>query len=238
MPAERFYINAPLTEGASVFLEDQEFHHLAHVMRGVEGEQVELVNGCGFLSQARIERIEKKRAQLIVTSLSYVPKNSFKLILAQAIPRLNRLDFIVEKGTELGMDELWLFPGELSERKNLTESQLERMQAVAVAAMKQCGRLYLPLLCLKKPLKNWELQELPLYFGDTDPSAPIFEKSWKLKSSLEGVIFVIGPESGLTAKETESLKSLKALGVALHPNILRTDTAALTALSLISHWQL
>jgi 16S rRNA (uracil1498-N3)-methyltransferase len=233
MPAERFYVPQDLFLDQVVLLEDQEFHHLVNVMRSKEGEAVEVVNGKGALGYATVQRIEKKRASLHIKDVLFESKNKIEIILAQAIPRLNRLDFILEKGTELGMSQLWLFPTQLSDRKELTDHQLERMKSITIAAMKQCGRLFLPQIVIKPALPKWEKPAYNCFFGDLNPQAPIFSKLQH--TNLEkGILFYIGPESGFTAEETQLLQRMGVEGVKLHPNILRTDTAALVALSLAS----
>lgn len=230
MPAERFFSTAFFENQGEITLEDQEFHHLAHVMRAKEKDRVELVNGQGQLAFATIKTIGKKRAALTIESVVSEPSPFFQIILAQAIPRGSRLDFILEKGTELGMTELWLFPGKLGERQALTEKHLERMRLLTISAMKQCGRLYLPKISLHPPLSNWNSSlPFPSFFGDVNPDAPVFKEKPE-----KGVIFFIGPESGFHTSEINYLQSVGALGLKLHTNILRTDTAALAALTLVS----
>lgn len=229
MPAERFFIDSALEERMEIILEGSEFHHLAHVMRIDEGDITEIVNGQGALARAQLKRREKKKALFEVESVLKQEKPSKKIILAQALPRINRLDFIIEKGTELGATEFWLFPGQLSERKLLTEHQIERLKGQIIASMKQCGRLFLPEIKIRPSINKWERLELPGYFGDLSENAPHFLKVYKGDSSL----FFIGPESGFTENEQRELQKLGAQGVKLHPNILRTDTAALVALTLL-----
>lgn len=246
MPAERFFTNQPILIGEELILSGQERHHLVDVMRPRAGEPIELVNGQGALAQATFVRSDRQTAVLRVESVEVAKASANQYILAQAIPRINRLDFIVEKGTELGMTALWLFPSERSERKVLTEHQVERLDAMAIAAMKQCGRLFLPKIELKPPLMQWKRETLPVsceaFFGDVDPEAPLFlhalaQQGEQEKQSKQNtrILFFIGPESGFTDKEVEQLKHLGAEGVSLHPNILRTDTAALAALTLATH---
>lgn len=232
MPAERYFIKTSLNDGDTLSLEDQEYHHLVHVMRSKPGETVEVVNGMGQLAKAVIRSIEKKQVILDLQSVIHEVPPKHQIILAQAIPRPNRLDFILEKGTELGMTQLWLFPGKQSERKEINDHQVERMQSVMISAMKQCGRLYLPKIEIKPTLEKWTNFPSHAYFGDVGPEAEIFEKAWKPVSEI---VFFIGPESGFTANETSILQK-NCKGVKLHGNILRTDTAALSALSLVSHW--
>lgn len=234
MPAERYFIETPLTVGDVLSLEGQEYHHLVHVMRTKAGESVEVVNGMGQLAVADVQEINKKHASLLINSIVEEPAPQHAIILAQAIPRPNRLDFILEKGTELGMTQLWLFPGKHSERKEIGENQVERMKLVLIAAMKQCGRLRLPKIVVKPLLEKWNEFPTNAYFGDTDSSAEVFSKVWKPGNE---VVFFVGPESGFNEGETTILRK-HCKGVKLHGNILRTDTAALTALSLISHWLL
>lgn len=231
MPSDRFFINLSLESNQEVILRESEFHHL-QVMRIKEEEQIELVNGLGCLAQARIQKIEKKQAFLHVTGIYKQEIPLQEVILAQAIPRLNRLDFIIEKGTELGVTKFLLFPGALSERKNLTDHQIERMHQVTIAAMKQCGRLFLPKIEFKPPLEKWDKLQWASYFGDVSENAPLFRDIFK---HHESVLFFIGPESGFSERERDLLLKLEAKGVKLHENILRTDTAALVALSLITH---
>lgn len=240
MPAERYYLTQDFHEGAVLELDGQEFHHLCHVMRNQQGDVVEVVNGKGQLATARIDTLTKKAATLSVAHLAaQTGRTSHPLVLVQAIPRMNRLEFILEKSTELGVDEIWLMPAAHSEKKELSEHQLHRLEALLVSAMKQCGRLWLPLLKVVPPIKKWKELPMAAFFGDTDPAAPLFSTVWQQQQpSLSGTAFFVGPESGFNSSEVEALKGLGAQGVKLHQNILRTDTAALAALSLISHWQL
>lgn len=236
MPSERYFLeNLPEPENQA-FLEGQEFQHFLHVMRNTEGNEIELINGKGSLAKARVETIEKKRSILKILEIFRSPPPTFSIVLAQAIPRFNRLEFILEKGTELGMTEIWLFSSSHSEKKAFSENQLERMQTITIAAMKQCGRLHIPKIVIKPSLKQWAKPEFTSFFGDVSHNAPIFSSVWLDKNPTNGALFFIGPESGFTNEETQLLQDLNATGVKLQPHILRTDTAAISALSLISHF--
>lgn len=233
MPAERYFIATDLKKDAQIDLEGLEFHHFSNVMRGKVGDEIEIVNGKGALAEATVQNIAKKKAILEITKVTCSDQIPNQVILAQALPRLNRLDAIVEKGTELGINGLWLFPGERSERKDLSESQLERAESITIAAMKQSGRVFLPTITIQPALTKWQKPSLPIYFGDLSPAAPLFLDI--LKPDQRQIIFCVGPESGFSGKEVESLKALGAIGVKLHQNILRTDTASIAALALITH---
>lgn len=221
MPAERYYLDSPFLS-LTVTLEGDELHHLAHVMRAKEGDTVELVNGRGVLALAAIVSIQKSEAQLKINSMHQETKRPI-VILAQAMTRQNHLEWIIEKGTELGVCAFWLFPGERSEK---TEFNEERLKRLTISAMKQCGRLTLPALEKKPPLSAWKPIGGALYFGDPQ------SKDILSKPSKEPAVFFIGPEKGFSPSEQEILRCiLKARGIKLHDNILRTETASLVALS-------
>lgn len=232
MPSERYYLSESLRPLDRKLLKGSEFHHLAHVMRTRQGGKVELVNGQGSLAQATVADLGRNQATLLLDSIKEIAKTPAKLILAQALPKPNRLEFVLEKGTELGVDEFWLFPGETSQKKEIYPQQIERAEAITIAAMKQCGRLFLPKVLIKPPLEEWTAFSSTAFFGDVAPSTPLLDD---IVSTTElPIIFVTGPESGFTQNEIELLKNKGAKGVKLHQNILRTDTASLAAVTLLS----
>lgn len=240
MPAERYFIDATFSQNCSVTIDQQEAHHLINVMRSKIGDQVELINGQGQLAQAIIADLKRSSVNLRITDFIFQPARTTHIIIAQAIPRLNRLETIIEKCTELNMDELWLFPGDLSEKKQFSDQQQQRLKSITIAAAKQSGRLWLPDLKFLEPLKNWP-KKLPVeaaFFGDTSNEAPPFCRFFSHLVQTKSIVFFIGPEAGFSNKEIVLLKEFAAIGVKLHDNILRTDTAPIVALSLMEHYLL
>ena len=120
--------------------------------------------------------------------------------------------------------EFWLFPGEKSEKK--TVSHLQRLETIQINALKQCGRLFLPRITLKPPLDQWQQPPGSLFFGDLSPQAPLLKGPF-----TSPITFFIGPEKGFSPTELATLSQFKAIGISLHHNILRAETAAITALS-------
>jgi 16S rRNA (uracil1498-N3)-methyltransferase len=238
MPAERYFYLQDFHKSETFSLEDKEFHHLIHVMRTRIGEEIEFINGKGQLAKGHIVSIEKKRANVVIEYVYSSSPKPNELILAQAIPKLNRLEFILEKSVELGATEIWLFPSTLSEKKSFSENQLQRFHAILISAMKQCGRLFLPSLKIMPPIASWNNLPHPFLFGDTRNDAPPLLKNYNRYLNFQTVLFCVGPESGFTEEEVSLLTAKGGEGVKLHENILRTDTAALSALSLLSHFLL
>lgn len=218
MPAERFYIDADLQ--GSLTLEGQEHHHLAHVMRIRVGEEIELVNGRGSLATACVEAISKHEARVAILSATTAPLSPPHLKLAIPLMRPAKLELVIEKCTELGAGGFYLYAAQYSEKDDLSEHAAERLQHIAISAMKQCGRLDLP------PIQLWKFEEIlalpqTLLFGDTrEAGGP--------KNTPEQIVFMTGPEKGFSKKEMDRLDG-RGTGVRLHKNILRAETAPLVA---------
>ncbi len=219
MPASRYFTDSDLTQ--PVTLTGPEFQHLTRVMRAQPGDTVELVDGRGHLATATLDTLSKREAYLTPTSFHTEPPD-VPLILAQALPRSPRLATILEKGTELGATTFLLFPGQRSER---TTTSLPRAHSVIISALKQSGRLHLPTLELRPPLLDWTTLPAPSFIADLGATKP-------LQPTSPACIF-IGPESGFTPQEITHLTTLGATPIRLHRNTLRTDTAALAALTLL-----
>lgn len=231
MPSGRYYVNCTLSKTDPVVIEAAEAHHLIHVMRAQKGESIEVINGEGKLADCTLTQIEKSKATATVQHLREDPRPT-PLIAALALTRQNHLEWAIEKGTELNASAFFLFPGEYSERDSLSPNQKERLVHLTIAATKQSGRLYMPAIVYKPPLKSWDLgSECASYrllicdpLGDTPLSA-----------TDAPTLFFIGPEKGFSPQELEKLSNLPhAKRVRLHKNILRAETAPLVALSLLN----
>ena len=225
MPAERFYIDAELI--GTLELEGAELHHLAHVMRIQVKEIVELVNGRGALATAQVTALSRQRATLTVLRAVQTPPPLSSLTLAIPFMRLSKLEWVIEKGTELGAGGFWLYPAAHSEKGGLSPHQLERLSHLAIAAMKQCGRLDLPLLKIILAFEELFKAPSPHLFGDTREGA-------KPLSFHETGTLITGPEKGFSERELEILEK-RGEAVSLHKNILRAETAPIVALIQATH---
>jgi len=222
MPHDRFYIDTPLKDQIS--LQGDEHHHLARVMRKKVGDTIELINGRDTLALGKIQNISKKESLIdIIKTETHEPLLP-PLILIQALPKLPLLELIIQKGTELGASQFFLYPSALSEKKELSPTQMNRLHHILISALKQCGRFDLPTITIGFPNLD-----IPLFFGDLSEGAPLLSQKAKLPAAL-----AIGPEKGFTEKELQELKE-KGLGVRLSPYTLRTETAAITGLSILAN---
>ncbi len=225
MPQNRFFVS----DISNPVLSEEEWKHIK-VMRLHDGEVFELVDGKGSIALASLA------GKNITIHESTKEKESAPLIIAQAFPRLNRIDIILEKGCELGMTEIILFVGDLSEKTSISDNQKRRFETILINAMKQSGRLYLPRITLAEDMESIAIgnKDKTLLFGDVSKEARPLVK-YDLK---EGIVFFVGPEKGFSESEEKRMRELGAKGVSLSPHILRTDTAPLAALAIISQARL
>lgn len=231
MPNDRFFVANTLQEHAVIELVGDELHHLTNVMRKKVGDLVEVVNGKGALATALIEKNDKRSALLHIENCYQSNPPKTPLILAQALPKIKLLDLIVEKGTELGVDEFWLFPGKLSEKKELSPNQLQRLKQITISALKQCGRLFLPHIQIMTRLEDIFVNEGALFFGDWQSTTSLISILPQV-SSLQKIVACIGPEKGFCREEVLLLQQ-KGQGIKLNNNILRCETAAIACISLL-----
>jgi 16S rRNA (uracil1498-N3)-methyltransferase len=229
MPHERFYLDASFSIGHPYIIEGPEHHHMVHVTRVSLGEKVELINGRGSLAEATLTKIDKKKVSVHIHSLYQEQATAFQLQLAIGLPRFNRLEYILEKATEIGIDTFTFFAADNSEKKELSENQLERARHLVISAAKQSGRLYLPHFEILSSLDSWVFQGEQLFFGDPSLHAELFLPKKKQSST-----FFIGPEGGFSPRESLLLTTLGAKGVSLNNNTLRADTAAIVAAVFLS----
>jgi 16S rRNA (uracil1498-N3)-methyltransferase len=237
MPHNRYFLDETFQENSTAVLSGDEFHHLSRVLRARIGDRVEMINGRGQLAKADVLELKKHEARLHLAQVSEESGPKTPLILAQALPRMHHLEWIIEKGTELGVTAFWLFPAIASEKEQLSETQSQRLKHLCIAAMKQCGRLDLPRIECKPPLLKWTPIPGTLLFGDARENTPYLWELHLASPLALPIVLLIGPESGLDHKECEFLHNcLKAKGIRLHSNTLRVETAALAALSLIQQY--
>lgn len=218
----RFFLDLPLHENTTVEIK-RELHHM-QVLRVEEGEKIELINGKGVLAEATLIFVSKKLVKAKIDKVRLEERGKTHICLAQALIRANRLDFILEKATELGIDEFRFFKAENSEKK---EFAIDRATNILIAASKQCKRLFLPSLGFFPNLQAcYNKDELAL-FGN-----PISPPLSTITPHNSKITIFIGPEQGFSEEELSFLNNV-ATAVSLNKNILRADTAAITATALL-----
>jgi 16S rRNA (uracil1498-N3)-methyltransferase len=234
MEVSRFY-QYPLMPGR-VRLSAAEGRHFVSVLRGKTGQSIELFDGQGCLADGTICQIKKNDVFVEVGKIStFPPRQNGRVILATAAAKGQRFDWMLSKCTELGADHIALVQYERSVRLG-RESAAQRYQNLAVAACKQCGRVFLPAITGPKKL-NETLLELEHQYSQPRIVIGSLESSAKSISQFAGnskdIVVFIGPEGGLTQAETQLLEHYGAVPVRIGNYILRTETAAVAFAAIL-----
>ena len=240
MRLTRVYVDAELIPGALVELPPDTASHLAKVLRARSGDELILFNGDGREFNGAIEAVRGSRVSASVGDGRQVDRESpLAITLVQCAPRGDRMDFIVQKATELGV--VRIVPV-LSQRsvvrldKAQAESKAIHWRAVAVSACEQCGRNRLPTIEAAQPLLNY-LGESARNTGprwvfepESAPNAgtPAQGSGGAAHVAIDAEI-AIGPEGGFTPDELEAFRVAGFSQVGLGPRVLRAETAALAA---------
>lgn len=214
-----------------------EIHHVSHVMRLGIGDSVTFLNGKGLQAQANILSLSKKELSASIENIVFYPEEKIKIVLACALSKRVKFEFIVEKATELGVDEIVPLMTERTEvRLDMRRAlnKLSRYEMVAINAMKQCHRKYLPHIHPVLTLEDY--LKLPHFDEQHKAYIPhLAEKSQHFKSAvkkcdqkfLKQVTIFIGPEGDFSPLEVQQVCEKGAQSVTLGSNTLKVDTAAL-----------
>lgn len=232
----RVYVSEPLTSGHRQTLEGDAANHIMRVLRLRLGDALTVFDGRGGEHAARVEEFRKGAVILEVGDRSATAVESpLSLTLAQGVSRGERMDWVVQKATELGVTRIIPVMTERSVVK-LDAKQAERKrlhwQGIAIAACEQSGRDRVP--GIDAPLG------LPEFFGGIDVRATRVLLSptgvlriTDLQRPEGGAVVLIGPEGGLAEAEQRAALAAGFVGVRLGPRVLRTETAAVAALTLL-----
>jgi len=224
-------------EKETVYLDPQEQHHLTKVLRKVPGYEFVGFDGLGARFRCRLERQGKQWSGVILEKLESKTESCLNIHLAQAMVKKDRFEWVLQKTVELGIGRItpiltWRTEVELNNKR--MEKRLTRWQRIVLEAVKQCGRNLVPVV--DQPV------ELGIFLtnvtcgcgisldenGDTDL------KNWLDKNPKPGNISLfIGPEGGWDNRDRELFEQHEIPRICLGERILRTETAAVTAVSIL-----
>ena len=246
----RCYVDAGCWDDAELILASEEEHHLVHVLRVKRGEKVIVFDGNGREAMASVcgKRGSKTSLELL-EGPRLVDKPSVQIALAVALPKGNRMDLIIEKGTELGVSVI--FPV-LTERVVARPADIRekgkraRWQRVALTAARQCGVNWIPeikpIISFNDFLGNHKLFDFFLVGSLGEDAVLLHSAVTEIRKKLEEaraetkcICLLIGPEGDLTPAELCSVVSVGATPVSLGSLVLRVETAALYGLAVLAY---
>ncbi|MBU3936038.1 MAG: 16S rRNA (uracil(1498)-N(3))-methyltransferase [Proteobacteria bacterium] len=237
MSHRRFFINPTDITGENVQMTGPEAHHLRTVLRLAPGDPITFFDGTGARYQARIERILKDRvtATIIEQSQDLPPK--VHLHLGQALLKGHKMDLILQKATELGVDTIWPFSSEHGIHKPIKDAQMERWQRIVLEACKQCDRAKPPEINDTREITDLMAHapqcDTRLIFWEHEARQTLPEIFADQNTDCRSVFFLLGPEGGFSETEVACAQQEGFIPVSLGSRILRAETATLAATAIL-----
>jgi len=231
--AKRLYVDAHLAPDVDLTLDPDRSHYLCRVLRQRRGERVELFRGDGLAYDAEIVTTDPRACDVRVGPIvarEAAPR--VRLHLAPALMKGDRIDFVLQKATELGVTDIRFTETEHTV-VHIEGPRVERREThwrgVIVSAAEQCGRLWLPTLHAPQPfaelLRRRDVAQTLLL----DPGAAPLGGATPLVDTM----LLIGPEGGFSDAEREAALASGARAVGLGRLVLRTDTAPIAAIAVL-----
>jgi len=229
----RLFVTSPLAAGAALELGQEQAHYLKHVMRLGDGDAVALFNGSDGEYRARIESFGKRAARVVIEAQLRAQSPESDLWLVFAPIKRARIDYLVEKATELGASALVPV---ITRHTHVERLNLDRLRAHAIEAAEQSERLTVPSIeeprALDDVLASWDASRRIMLCDESGTAPPASVVLANQSATIWGVL--IGPEGGFAETELDALRKLPFVSpVSLGPRILRADTAALAGLAVL-----
>lgn len=236
MKLKRYYINAELSQGNTVSLDGEEFHHLKNVMRSRVGDNVTLFNGSPINATCEIVNINKNNADIKVLNVEQnLAEPTINLTLFQAVCKGDKLSLITQKVTELGVSNMCVFYSQFTDIKDKT-SKLDKLERVSISASKQCGRSsfinFSGVMDFKAMIEEAKKLDKVYVAYENEDNNSLFN-SLVTDSNHKNIGLIIGAEGGFSEQEIDLLKQNNMEIVTLGKRILRTETAAIVGSSTI-----
>ena len=234
LPLKRLFIKTELKEKSLINLSVSNTHYILNVLRIREKQKLSIFNGVQGEWEGIIKSLNKKKG-LILIDKQIKKQEEDNLINIIYVPiKGHRNYYLIEKITELGVSNIYPI---ISEHSVIKKFNYKRANACAVAASQQSGRISVPKIhefkSLKSILSSWNKKDQIIFCDETEKKI-FFNDLFKSESKKEINTILIGPEGGFSLSEKTFLKNLNYIyGLTLGKRILRADTAAISALTLL-----
>lgn len=236
----QFPISNEPRPGEHVSLSRRDSHHLKNVFRGKEGEKIKLVSPRGVRFEGRIENISSQGVSIVVERELPRHRTNGRLTLGQALLKKDKMEFVIQKAAELGVAILIPYASARTVVRLKKNEKLTRWQKIAEETAKQCERdtqmAVEAAASFGSMVKNAQADVKMLFWEEGGKEAkPFLQKLKKEEAASKTFIAVIGPEGGFPREEVEQAVDAGFTILSLGPRVLRAETAAIVAATLIQY---
>lgn len=236
MSRHRLFIPQPISDGEELCLDGEQGHYLSRVLRLKPGSEVLLFDGSGYEYPSLVTEVHRKRVLLQAgTAILRNIESPLQIRLVQGISRGERMDFVIQKATELGVHRITPVLTEYSVVKLPADRAAQRLMhwnKIAQSACEQCGRSKIPVIDEPSVLHDF-------LRGSTSAQCRLLLQTSATTSLQQidrpesAIDLLIGPEGGISDTEAEMLFDAGFKAVSLGPRVLRTETIALAAMAIL-----
>ena len=228
----------------TLYIDGEDVKHISKVLRYGQGDEIEVCDSNGHEYICRIESIDKTRIDLSIVDEVYINRESkIRVSLYQGVPKSTKMEIILQKLTEAGVDEIVLVNTKRSVvniKGDKADKKFDRWERIIYEAAKQCKRGMIPklrgILSFKEALEDMGKNDINICPYEVEKSLGIKEalQTGQVKKILENkdevrVGIFIGPEGGFAEEENEMVKAAGIASVTMGPRIFRTETASIVA---------
>ncbi|WP_386691450.1 MULTISPECIES: 16S rRNA (uracil(1498)-N(3))-methyltransferase [unclassified Lonepinella] len=236
MRIPRIYHPEPLENQTTCQLSEDAANHVGRVLRMQVSEKLELFDGSNYIYPAQITESSKKTVSVEILDRQLDNRESpLKIHLGQVISRGERMEFTIQKSVELGVNvitPLWSERCGVKLDAERMEKKIQQWQKIAIAACEQCGRNVVPEIRPMMKLQDWCAEQDGTLKLNLHPRANYSIKTLP-QIPAAGVRLLIGSEGGLSPQEIQQTKQQGFTDILLGKRVLRTETAALTAITAL-----
>lgn len=231
----------------TLYIDGEDVKHISKVLRYGQGDEIEVCDSNGHEYICRIESVDKTRIDLsIVDEVDINRESRIRVSLYQGVPKSTKMDIILQKLTEAGVDEIVLVNTKRSVvniKGDKADKKFDRWERIIYEAAKQCKRGLIPklrgILSFKEALEDMGKNDINICPYEVEKSLGIKEalQTGQVKKILENkdevrVGILIGPEGGFAEEENEMVKAAGIASVTMGPRIFRTETASIVATAI------
>ncbi|PKN60244.1 MAG: 16S rRNA (uracil(1498)-N(3))-methyltransferase [Deltaproteobacteria bacterium HGW-Deltaproteobacteria-11] len=243
MTIPRIFLPCPMNVGDFCALREEDQTYIKSVLRLKKNDHLVVFDGQGHEYQAMISRMQGSRTVVEILKKHPLQDKPVRITLSQALPKAGKMDFIIQKATELGVDRVIPFQSARCVSR-LTDDKkgqkVSRWQKIAVEASRQCGRADVPVIspCVdfQEMIGDGERKGVKIIFWEEETQTGLSDVLRHQHSELaEEFFIVVGPEGGFLKEEVDRAREAGFQSVSIGRQILRVETAVLAILSIIQY---